>query len=1250
LRFLKYLLALFGFIVLFIVLIIAVLNSSGALDFIAKQALSKSSLDIKYDSLEGDIFSGIRLKGVDFENKAKADLELKVDFQALKEKTLHIEKLKITDIFVEKDFLKSLIDQNSSKSEKKGDKELFFKDIVVDDLEVGIDSLIYKEYEIDFLALRVKNFKYDRNSDINGDIDFDLNSNIAKSNALLTIRNNRYKGDIKLKPKRDFLNKILKEHNTTLQKTPNIDLKLDGDLKKSDFDLKFSDFALKYQKYLILPKQITINGDFDFESYDLAFKSDLLADSNVAFLDMKLESSLNLKDINNTLTYDASADISALKEEFAKILDQKDLKFVNSSKIDLKLKGDMKKADILLTLLGGEIVYDKFVIHPKNLNLKSSYGIKDTFLTLEADALIESNAADFTLDLSGDLNLKDINHTLRVDLKSDLLAKKEFFSDILKEKNITVTKIPSVHIDSKTSDSKIEAFVLVDESFFMIEDLKLNPKKIRLDALYNLKNQDLRARLLSDILSNAADISLDANLSSNNLDFNKTLKYTLKSEVKAKEEYLKSKLKREDVDFKKLSALILNINGDAKKLYGDLFLNGEAKVGNYKIKPDIKRADFSYDLKNNEIVTDIKAKLKSTPLDLDIESHVQADIDDINDSLKYRAKIFIDQKRVFNDLDLRQLGKIDIDAKGSLKEVDAKISSKKINATVSSDDFDRFDLFLDTKKLYMDKIYKKAPPELKNSMISLNAKGFYSLKKTQADIYAKIKDLRFSKRNIKTNRFRLKMDGKDFFVSPLNIRAKDFSLTLKAASKEGKITAEVRNKAINADIKFSQKPLFADARVDIPSISKLIKQIDKVYPLKDIPKIDGSLRLNAESIQEQKIKIELTSPKISFEQGRFEKIDILAFYMPTRAKISRFDFDLRGFEPKEMNRHIGLKKEALFTFEGDNASADIEFENLFKFKGSKKKDLILGDLKCKKLYLAAKDYGKTKLTADVQMFQSAKQLAVSADVTLEETELVYESRVLDVSKDPDIIIIDKSKKKKRLADDSFVQNTFLDLRIKSKDEITYKMEAGTIILKPDMEIRKDFGSNVKILGKVNILDGEYDFGDKRFKLKEGAIAFRGLKEVNPLLDLHVEYEIEDVIIYIDILGDKRKPKLLFKSKPMMSKKDIFSYLLFGFAVSESDGAQSSAANAAEKIFGRALAKDLARELKLDKLDLTREEGGGVNIKAGKKLNKKTIIYYQNRSQESSVIVERKVGKHFLLDTEIGQSSQAVDLIYKKGYK
>ncbi len=206
-------------------------------------------------------------------------------------------------------------------------------------------------------------------------------------------------------------------------------------------------------------------------------------------------------------------------------------------------------------------------------------------------------------------------------------------------------------------------------------------------------------------------------------------------------------------------------------------------------------------------------------------------------------------------------------------------------------------------------------------------------------------------------------------------------------------------------------------------------------------------------------------------------------------------------------------------------------------------------------------------------------------------------------------------------------------------------------MKPDMVVRKDFGQEQKITGKIKILGGMYDFADKRFVIKEGAVAFRGLAKVNPLLDLHVVYdEIEDVAIMIDIAGDKNRPKLSFNSEPQMSKKDIFSYLLFGMSASETEGAATSANKAAERIFGRAVAKDLARELHLDRLDMNRNADGGIDVKAGKKINKKSIIYYQNKSTESSVIYERKLSKSWDVTTEVGKLGQSVDFVYRKGFK
>jgi len=375
-----------------------------------------------------------------------------------------------------------------------------------------------------------------------------------------------------------------------------------------------------------------------------------------------------------------------------------------------------------------------------------------------------------------------------------------------------------------------------------------------------------------------------------------------------------------------------------------------------------------------------------------------------------------------------------------------------------------------------------------------------------------------------------------------------------------------------ADIKL--EPLNIDAKAHISSIDKLLKEIKKVYPLNVGINVDGALDLTA-SMEGKDAKMALTSEKIKFEDGNIADLNILGFYNPHRILIKNFDFELKGFEPKEFNRKVRLKREGLITLDKETNIIDFALENLLEFKGTQKGDVVTG-----------------KLT----------------------------------------------------------KNTFLDIEVRAKNEMLYKVDAGEIEFEPDIKIRKDFGSLPKITGKIKVLDGQYDFADKRFQIEEGAIAFRGQEGSNPLLDLHVNYEIDDVVIMITIGGDKNRPKLTFKSKPMMSKKDIFSYLLFGMSASETEGAATSANKAAEKIFGRAIAKDLARELNLDRLDMNRNTLGGIDVKAGKKVNRKSIIYYQNKMSESSVIYERKLSKKWSVETEVGKQGQGVDLLYRKGYK
>jgi hypothetical protein len=92
-------------------------------------------------------------------------------------------------------------------------------------------------------------------------------------------------------------------------------------------------------------------------------------------------------------------------------------------------------------------------------------------------------------------------------------------------------------------------------------------------------------------------------------------------------------------------------------------------------------------------------------------------------------------------------------------------------------------------------------------------------------------------------------------------------------------------------------------------------------------------------------------------------------------------------------------------------------------------------------------------------------MAVTGEVRFKETEVTYQSRFMDISKDSDIIIISKEDKKKK-EEDNFLKNTFLNIKIVSDDVLLYKVDEGEIEMKPDILIRKEFGEAQRITGKI----------------------------------------------------------------------------------------------------------------------------------------------------------------------------------------
>ncbi len=1227
-------------------LILFGLNNQGILDKIAKTAINQSGFNVKYSSIKGGLFDGLEIKNFNYENSVKADLKLKVDFKKLSDGVLHIKEVNLSNLWIDEQFLKNLTKDSNKTQEPKSDKSLFIKKVIADSVTLNLVDFHYEPYVIEYLNLQIDDLTYDMKDDISAKIAVDLNSNVANALLKAKIEKKKYTLNLDGDIKREFLTPFVSEHNITIKNAPYVRVNVEGDFEDLKANMRVSGIKLNYQDIEVFSQDLNLTALFGIKKGNLDAKILADIDSTATSFFLQSDAKLNINDINNTLNFNLSSSLNPKIKYLDKYIQEQNITIKKLSKLQLFARGDFKNIKANIRIDDAKLRLNDISISSKGVDVDAEYSVLGGDVDAKVFSKIVSDVANFNLDGKLSLNTNDINNTLKVDMVSHIIPIKESFKTKLADQNISIKKMPNFVVTLVGDYKNIDFLAHLGEGDITYNSYKITPKVFDIDASYSLKDGKLDADIITDLKSSIADVDLKANIVLDSDDINNTLVYRSDLKILAKS----VELKEYKIEIKKPTLVGLNINGDAKNTKAIIDAKGEIIYDKIKIKPYIYDTHASFNLRTKVLNAQFFADITSDIGKIKSDGKVSLNLDDLNNTLKYDTNLLIEDTKPYNGVDLSSLGDIKMVAKGSLKNLRAKIKSPKFIAIANSDDFDKFDINLDTKKILIGEIYRYLPKELQKSFVNLKSDGFYKISANEAKFTSTLRGLKYAKNIIYTDEFDFYLKGKDIKIPNLTLQAKGFKMNIQADKAGDEIKTKIQNRAINAQADIKLEPFYVDGYVKIDSIDQLIKEINKVYPLEIGIKIDGRLDLVA-NMEGRDAKVRVNSKKIEFEDGNLIDLDILGYYSRDSILVKNFDFELKDFKPKEFNRVVKLKKDGFIGLSEANSTIDIELKDLIAFKGSQKGDVTIGVLSTKNLVLAYNGYGYTKLTSKLEMFQSTDKLAVTGFIEFADTEITYESPFLDVSKDPDIIVITRESKHKKEPSDTFLLNTFLDLDIRSKNEMIYKVDAGEIEFAPDINVRKDLGFEPKITGKIKVLDGQYDMADKRFQIEEGAIAFRGQEGSNPLLDLHVNYEeIEDVVIMIAIGGDKNRPKLIFSSKPMLSKKDIFSYLLFGMSASETEGAATSANKAAEKIFGRAIAKDLARELNLDRLDMNRNAFGGIDIKAGKKINRKSILYYQNRSNKSSLLYERKLSDKWSVDTEVGKQSQGVDIYYRRGYK
>ena len=198
-----------------------------------------------------------------------------------------------------------------------------------------------------------------------------------------------------------------------------------------------------------------------------------------------------------------------------------------------------------------------------------------------------------------------------------------------------------------------------------------------------------------------------------------------------------------------------------------------------------------------------------------------------------------------------------------------------------------------------------------------------------------------------------------------------------------------------------------------------------------------------------------------------------------------------------------------------------------------------------------------------------------------------------------------------------------------------------------------FADAPRFTGRADLVQGNYDFAGRIFRLDRGVIRFRNESPPDPLLDIHAEAAVQGLNATVTVAGTGLKPEITFASIPAMPQDELLSRILFGTSItnlSAPEALQLASAVAALQSGNGSLdpINALRRAVGLDRLRIVPADvatGQKTAIAAGKYVTRKLFVEVVTDGQGySATQVEYQMTRWLsLLSTvsTIGRSSASV---------
>jgi len=1207
--------------------------------------------DFDYKKAQGSLLRGFEIEELKYKDR---ELSSRVEFEfnpfKLLKGTISISKLHLQD--VDKQTLTSVIndfkkDGNKSSASAPISFDFEFRDILltIKPFSFGELEVNRNRFEIEYVSyingkFNLGNSRYLYETNL-GDIDFigkfrdrilyidkidivklDINRVLSfidslKSSSSKKENNSTGSSNIAFLPKKIFLNNI------------KISLK--------PFNLKG-----------VLAKDLRVIGEdaiFDVEHLKL----------QRANLDLKYSS--NLADIKSILSFDknilniSKADINILNPNKIETLfkNRPAKEESNKSSIDLIAIFPIKRVNI-------------DTLEFKSKNYKFNNESIDSISLKTTEAIYEINSSNFKLK---SLDLKAKSSLAYIEAKASVDEK--IYIEKLNINSSDADKIRSMFAfndkkdNSKTTSKsyiKIPATTIIKESNITFNNLSFKPyiiKKAKIVAkdidINNTKFKLNSGELNLYALSNWGESQLKGDIKNSNFF------------AKGSTSINQKLLDKFSVPIRAKNLKKLNINGrfGLKSLELNATLEGKnilTKVEHFDILTSKNLIKYNYINKNLIWSIDAllntpytkKAKLKNT---LKYENKkltylgVLKDIEIVDNLKEYKSIIgsfeakykgdgsFIDLKFNSNTLQGELLSK-------KYKKGLLKISNK------SSINLDKaFNLGKNFKNLTINKLDIKAPINFKKLM-PINADLI--VKTNLADINGKInyKDYLVADLNI-VNPKNLNIKNLNYKVLfPLNIKLdnkKDITIKLKNTLLNSDITYKPKSKYLNAKIK--TKSLVATALGDINNIKadinskniyNTLKEINKIYKIKNIAKVDGAVKLKLNIKDLKRVNVTVSSNKLVYSENKsktvVENILIDGSYLNGVLNLNRYKLKAKGYTvyANKSTKIVLDKNRVVFNNFWINDSATVNGDYNLNNKSGKLR------LNSNSFKIDSND-AKVNLKLNTKIDINKNRYSISGLVDILNATIKKNITNKSVSDNEDIIILQKQRAKKST---NFAKNVKLDLKLISKGGIVYSQSGSYFKMYPKLKIKKRFGSLTAISGIIKLdKSSYYKFKDKKLKLKRGVVTFKG-KSSTPYLNIVMFYQGKEYTIYINISGTSARPILYFSSNPPLTKDEILAYLLFGDSTAAGTHSQQSMLN----LIGGTLAKSFfgAIGLKIDHISI-KENGFSI----GKSINDKITIFYNQDGDKPSIKTRIDVSKSVHTDIEIGEDSQSADIIFSKEY-